>query len=194
MFCPALPKRSRSQCFWSGTGSLVLPRRRRFDFWNSIFSAIIKLPMKRSRRRSRCSARPPLAEMETARRMARLVHPWDEVRRNGCDHRRPGAVWKSYPPGVWRGGNSYFIDEQHSVLMNPFVEYLRSAIEMIVQNFSYESVFRYLRCGCPALQERRRISLRTIIACTGNPGAMSAIKKAGCASTGGAQSGGAAKP
>lgn len=31
--------------------------------------------------------------------------------------------------------------------MNPFVEYLRAALEMVVQGFSYESVFRYLRCG-----------------------------------------------
>ena len=41
----------------------------------------------------------------------------------------------------------YFIDEKHSVMMNPFVEYLRAAMEMAVQGFPYESVFRYLRCG-----------------------------------------------
>ena len=41
----------------------------------------------------------------------------------------------------------FFVDEKHSVLMNPFVEYLRAALEMVVQGFSYESVFRYLRCG-----------------------------------------------
>lgn len=32
-------------------------------------------------------------------------------------------------------------------MMNPFIEYLRAAMEMAVQGFSYESVFRYLRCG-----------------------------------------------
>lgn len=31
--------------------------------------------------------------------------------------------------------------------MNPFVEYIRASIEMAVKGFSYESVFRYLRCG-----------------------------------------------
>ena len=41
----------------------------------------------------------------------------------------------------------FFIDEKHSVLMNPFVEYIRAAMEMAAQGFSYESVFRYLRCG-----------------------------------------------
>ena len=40
-----------------------------------------------------------------------------------------------------------FIDETHSVLMNPFVEFVRASLEMVRRNFSYESVFRYLRCG-----------------------------------------------
>lgn len=44
-------------------------------------------------------------------------------------------------------GIPYFIDEKHSILMNPFVEYIRAALEMAAQGFSYESVFRYLRCG-----------------------------------------------
>lgn len=38
--------------------------------------------------------------------------------------------------------------------MNPFVEYLRAALEMTVQGFSYESVFRYLRCGMSDLSRR----------------------------------------
>lgn len=41
----------------------------------------------------------------------------------------------------------FFVDEKHSVLMNPFVEYLRAAMEMVTDNYSYETVFRYLRCG-----------------------------------------------
>ena len=41
----------------------------------------------------------------------------------------------------------YFIDQKHSILMNPFVEFLRSAVEMAVTGYSYETVFRYLRCG-----------------------------------------------
>lgn len=45
----------------------------------------------------------------------------------------------------------YFVDEKHSILMNPFVEYLRASLNMIAEQFSYESVFRYLRCGLSAL-------------------------------------------
>ena len=44
-------------------------------------------------------------------------------------------------------GIPYFLDEPHSILMNPFAEYLRAALEMAVQGFRYESVFRYLRCS-----------------------------------------------
>lgn len=45
----------------------------------------------------------------------------------------------------------YFIDEKHSILMNPFVEYLRAALNMLTEQFTYESVFRYLRCGLSCL-------------------------------------------
>ena len=36
----------------------------------------------------------------------------------------------------------YFLDEKHSILLNPFVEYIRAALEMVTNGFSYESVFR----------------------------------------------------
>jgi ATP-dependent helicase/nuclease subunit B len=39
-----------------------------------------------------------------------------------------------------------FIDDKRSILMNSFVEFIRSSLKMIEDNFSYESVFRYLRC------------------------------------------------
>lgn len=44
-----------------------------------------------------------------------------------------------------------FIDEKHSILMNPFVEFVRASMNMIAEKFSYESVFRYLRCGLSSL-------------------------------------------
>ena len=40
-----------------------------------------------------------------------------------------------------------FIDEKRNALSNPFVEFLRAFLKMIDENFSYESVFRYLRSG-----------------------------------------------
>ena len=43
-----------------------------------------------------------------------------------------------------------FMDHKKSILLNSFVEYLRSLLVMVEQNYTYESVFRYLRtslCG-----------------------------------------------
>ena len=54
---------------------------------------------------------------------------------------------EALPQAFDHTGIPYFIDEKHSILMNPFVEFIRGALEMTAQNFSYESVFRYLRCG-----------------------------------------------
>ncbi len=40
-----------------------------------------------------------------------------------------------------------FTDHKKSILLNSFVEYIRSLFAMAEQNFTYESVFRYLRTG-----------------------------------------------
>lgn len=40
----------------------------------------------------------------------------------------------------------HFMDNKKSIIRNPFVETLRSVLEMIDTDFKYESVFRYLRC------------------------------------------------
>ena len=40
-----------------------------------------------------------------------------------------------------------FMDEKRTALSHPFVEFLRAFLKMIEENFSYETVFRYLRSG-----------------------------------------------
>lgn len=40
-----------------------------------------------------------------------------------------------------------FMDYKRSILLNSFVEYVRSVLDMAEQNFTYESVFRFLRAG-----------------------------------------------
>ena len=40
-----------------------------------------------------------------------------------------------------------FMDHKKSILLNAFVEYMRSLLAMAEQNFTYESVFRHLRTG-----------------------------------------------
>lgn len=41
----------------------------------------------------------------------------------------------------------FFIDNKKDILSNPFVEWLRSLLEVIRRNYDYQSMFRYLRCG-----------------------------------------------
>ena len=41
----------------------------------------------------------------------------------------------------------FFMDHKRSILLNSCVEYIRSLLDMAQQNFTYESVFRYLRTG-----------------------------------------------
>lgn len=40
-----------------------------------------------------------------------------------------------------------FIDRTSGILLNPFIEYIRSALKLVMDNFSYPSVFHYLRSG-----------------------------------------------
>lgn len=91
----------------------------------------------------------PVREMEeTARRILRLV------REKGCRYGEIAVItgdletYGSLARQAFEdAGIPFFVDEKHSILMNPFVEYIRAALEMAAQGFSYESVFRYLRCG-----------------------------------------------
>lgn len=50
-------------------------------------------------------------------------------------------------------GIPVFMDYKRSILLNSFVEYVRSLLAMVEQNFSYESVFRYLRTGLTEFSE-----------------------------------------
>ena len=50
-------------------------------------------------------------------------------------------------------GIPFFLDNKKSILKNPMVELIRAAMEIIQKDFSYESVFRYLRTGLIAAKE-----------------------------------------
>lgn len=91
----------------------------------------------------------PLQEMEL---VAGKIHHL--IRNNGYRYKDIAVVtgdlegYESYLAQVFdKEGIPFFLDRKQSVLLNPFVEYIRAALEMVVSSFSYESVFRYLRTG-----------------------------------------------
>ena len=45
-----------------------------------------------------------------------------------------------------------FIDYKKDILGNPLVVFLRSAIQIVSEDYSYESVFAYLRSGLSDMQ------------------------------------------
>lgn len=47
-----------------------------------------------------------------------------------------------------------FIDYKRSVIANPMVESLRAVLEIISEGYSYESVFRLLKCGMSSLERK----------------------------------------
>ena len=74
------------------------------------------------------------------------------VRKEGMRYREIGVIVSNmdvYGDELERAFSQYeipvFMDHKRSILMNPNVEYIRSLLHMVEQNFTYESVFRFLR-------------------------------------------------
>ena len=44
-------------------------------------------------------------------------------------------------------GIPLYLDRTRGIVLNPFIEYIKGALQIIVQNFSYETVFHYIRSG-----------------------------------------------
>ena len=61
----------------------------------------------------------------------------------GDMNRYQGELEKSFQ----KRNMAYFIDSRRNMFQNPCVESIRATMEMIHRNFSYESVFRYLKAG-----------------------------------------------
>ena len=111
----------------------------------------------------------PRAELEETVRLIRRM-----VREEGMRYQDFAvltgdlSVYGTYAREIFeKCGVPYFVDEKHSVLMNPFVEFLRAAIEMVVQSFSYESVFRYLRCGLSSLNREETDAMENYVLALG---------------------------
>jgi ATP-dependent helicase/nuclease subunit B len=49
----------------------------------------------------------------------------------------------------------YFLDQTRTILFHPLIEFIRAVLEVVEFDFSYESVFRFLRCGLTDITERQ---------------------------------------
>lgn len=50
-------------------------------------------------------------------------------------------------------GIPIYLDHTRGILRNPFAEYIRSALQIVLQDFSFPSVFHYLRTGLTGFEE-----------------------------------------
>lgn len=98
-------------------------------------------------------------------RLMEALHPADEVRNvsicikklvleEGYCYRDIAVVTgdlETYADYFEREALAYdipvFLDRTRGLLLNPFIEYIRSALKIVLFDFSYETVFHYLRCG-----------------------------------------------
>lgn len=98
----------------------------------------------------------PRAELEfVAREITRLV------RKKGYCYKDIAVVtgdvpgYGNYVPEIFEQYQiPFFIDQTRNILFHPFIEFIRAALEVVEYDFSYESIFRFLRCGLagPILQ------------------------------------------
>ncbi|MDE7222820.1 MAG: exodeoxyribonuclease V subunit gamma, partial [Acetatifactor sp.] len=80
------------------------------------------------------------------------------IRREGLQYRDIAVITGSleiYGPHVETEfadmGIPCYIDRTRGITLNPMIEYIKSALQLFLQDFSYETVFHYLRSGLAAL-------------------------------------------
>lgn len=100
------------------------------------------------------------------------------VREKGCRYRDFALItgdMEGYSPIFERVLAEYdipcFLDNKRSVLKNPFVEFIRALLEIAEQDFSYESVFRYLRSGLAGMEPEETDALENYVLALGIRGA-----------------------
>lgn len=61
----------------------------------------------------------------------------------------------------------YFIDTTKEILFHPFIEWIRSTLEIVRLDFSYETILRFLRCGFTKLSDNEIDILENYLLATG---------------------------
>lgn len=114
-----------------------------------------------------CSLSNPRMELQfAAGEITRLV------RSGACRYREiaviSGAVeeYGNYVPQIFSQYEiPYFLDTTKNLLLHPFIEFVRAVLQVMEENYSYEAVFRYLRCGfCRVTEEETDILENYVLA------------------------------
>lgn len=62
--------------------------------------------------------------------------------------------YANYVPEIFEQyGIPFFIDQTRNILFHPFIEFIRATLEVIEYDFSYQSIFRFLRSGLAGVEE-----------------------------------------
>ncbi|MDY4971526.1 MAG: PD-(D/E)XK nuclease family protein [Lachnospiraceae bacterium] len=79
----------------------------------------------------------------------------------------PEAYGPLFKQELEQCGIPFFMDQKNSLMNNPLVEYIRSLFEIMLKDFSYESMFRFLKCGLGSLSREDRDYLENYVIATG---------------------------
>lgn len=100
-------------------------------------------------------AQNPGKEAEAAAR-----HIWHLVKERGYRYRDIAVIsadmeqyGDSLKEAFDKQGIPCFLDRKNTIMGNPFVEFVRGALLILKENYSYESVFCYLRTGLTGMDE-----------------------------------------
>lgn len=81
-----------------------------------------------------------------------------------------GAVesYGSFVPEIFDAcGIPYFLDTTKDILLHPFLEFIRASLQVVAEDFSYQSVFRYLRCGFSGISQEEIDRLENYVLAVG---------------------------
>ncbi len=130
----------------------------------------------------------PFKEKPQQIHLAQMTNPLEEVhqtglailrlvREKGMNFRDIAIILgdpESYAPYVenefLRLEIPYYLDRTSRIVLNPMTEYIKSALELFIRDFSYESVFHYLRSGLSDLTMEEADLLEDYILETGVQG------------------------
>lgn len=99
------------------------------------------------------------------------------VRKGGYRYREIGLIasgMDAYGDYLEEAFESYgipvFMDHKRSILLNSYVEYIRSLLNMVEQNFTYESVFRFLHTNLSGIAYEDICSMENYVLALGIKG------------------------